>query len=107
MNIQEKPNLRRIRTVPFRMSFPVLPPMPPRKDDQGRESYQLSMLFPAGTDQKPFRAALKEAMIAKFGPDPKQWPRIKQTPDLVIKDFDNYNSTAKTPLGGDWRGWML
>lgn len=105
----DKPNFRRIRTVPFRMSFPVLPPMPPRVDpDSGRQTYQLSMLFPANTDQKPFRDALREAMVVKFGPDPKQWPRnIKQTPDTVLKDFDNYNSTAKTPLSGDWRGWML
>jgi Protein of unknown function (DUF2815) len=103
----EKPNLRRIRTVPFRMSFPVLPPMPPRKDDAGRETYQLSMLYPPGTDQAPFRAALREAMVVKFGPDPKQWPRIKQTPDLVIKDFDEYNRNAKTPLSGDWKGWLL
>jgi hypothetical protein len=103
----EKPNLRRIRTPMFRMSFPTLPPMPPRKDDQGNESFQLSMLFPAETDQAPFRTALKEAMKAKFGPDPTQWPRIKQTPDLVIKDFFEYNRNSKTPLGGDWRGWLL
>jgi hypothetical protein len=103
----EKPNLRRIRTVPFRMSFPVLPPMPPRKDDAGRETYQLSMLYPPGTDQTPFRNALREAMVVKFGPDPKQWPRIKQTPDLVLKDFGEYNRNAKTPLSGNWDSWLL
>ena len=35
-----KPNLRRLRTVPFRMSFPCLPPMEPRVDeDSGRKTY--------------------------------------------------------------------
>jgi hypothetical protein len=105
----KKQNPRRMRTPPFRMSFPTLPPMAPRKDDEsGRETYQLTMLFPAGTDHAPFKKCLKEAMIAKFGPDQKSWPRIKQTPELVLKDFDDYNSNvAKTPLPGNWEGWLM
>jgi Protein of unknown function (DUF2815) len=106
--MEMKPNPRRLRTPPFRLSFPILPPMPPRKDeDTGRETYGITMLFPPKTDMEPFRKALKEAMIAKFGPDQKQWPKIKQTPDLVIKDFGKYNREAKTPLAGDWDGWIM
>lgn len=99
---------RVVKTVPFIMSFPCLPPMDPRKDeDSGRETYQLAMLFPPGTDQAPFRTALRLAMVDKFGADPKQWPRCKQGPDQVLKDFEEYNANAKTPLAGDWKGWLL
>lgn len=89
------------------MSFPVLPPMPARVDeDSKRETYQLAMLFPPGTDQAPFRTALTLAMADKFG-DKSKWPKIKQTPDVVLKDFEEYNTNAKSPLAGDWKGWLL
>jgi Protein of unknown function (DUF2815) len=102
-----KPNLRRLRTVPFRMSFPCLPPMPPREDEEtGRKTYPLTMLFPPGTDQKPFREALRQAMVHKFGPDKTSWPKIKRTVDDVIVDFEQYNEDSKTPLPGNWAGWI-
>ena len=104
MNVQE--NLRRLRTPPFRMSFPVLPPMPPRVDEQsGRKTYGIMMLFPPPFDDKPFRVALTEAMTFKHG-ERKNWPKIKRGPDDVIKDFAKYNREAKTPLAGDWSGWF-
>jgi Protein of unknown function (DUF2815) len=108
MNIEAtKPNLRRIRTLPFRMSFPCLPPMPPRVDpDSGRKTYGVVMLFPPGTDMNPVLTALKEAMIAKFG-EKKNWPKIKRGADEVIRNFAEYNANAKTPLPGDWTGWIM
>jgi hypothetical protein len=99
-----KPNLRRLRTVPFRMSFPCLPPMEPRVDeDSGRKTYQLTMLYPPGTDQHPFREALRQAMVVKFGPERTQWPKVRRTPDDVIVDFEQYNAEAKTPIPGNWK----
>jgi hypothetical protein len=100
-------NPRRIRTVPFRMSFPILPPMPPRIDEaSGRKTYGLMMLFPPPFDQKPYRTALREAMVFKFGSEQRNWPRCKRTPDDVIKDYAEYNANSKSPLQGDWSGWF-
>lgn len=104
-----KPNLRRIRTVPFRLSFPCLPPMNPRVDeDSGRKTYGIVMLFPPPFDDKPYRRAMHEAMVFKHGADKTSWPKIKRTADDVLRDFDHYNSEeAKTPLPGDWKGWVM
>lgn len=104
----ESSPLRIVKTVPFRMSFPVLPPNEAREDeDSGRRTYQLAMLFPPGLVLEPFKVALFHAMADKFGPDPTKWPRVKQTPAHVLKDFEEYNRNSKTPLPGDWKGWTL
>ena len=103
-----KPNLRRLRTVPFRMSFPCLPPMKPREDeDSGRKTYGLVMLFKPPVDKAPFLKALNEAMKHKFGPDTTSWPKIKRKADDVLRDFEEYNAESKSPLAGDWKGWMM
>lgn len=97
---------RIVKTPEFRMSFPNL--LEPRADeDTGRKSYQLSMLFPPKTDLAPFKAALRAAMVEKFGEDTSKWPKCKCTPATVIKDFAAYNAGAKKPLPGDWTGWTL
>jgi hypothetical protein len=99
---------RKIITVPFRMSFPNIPPHGPREDETTkRKTFQLSMLFPPGTSMEPYETALRAAMVEKFGDDPKKWPRCKCTPATVIKDFDEYNANSKTPLPNDWSGWKL
>jgi hypothetical protein len=105
----ETDNPRLVKTAPFRASFPNIPPYPPREDEKTkRRTFGLGgMLFPPGTDMKPYHAALKAAMVAKFGTDTKQWPKIKRKPSDVIKDFASYNADAKTPLKGDWNGWMM
>lgn len=96
----------KVITPPFRMSFPTLPPMPAKKDEQtGRETYPLVMLFPPGTDLEPFRNALKQAVVDKYGPDAKNWPKIKRKASDVLLDFDAYNQDVKRPLPGDWAGW--
>jgi hypothetical protein len=101
-------NLRHMRTPNFRMSFPILPPMEPRRDEQsGRQTYGLMMLFPPPFDRKPFEVALKAAMIVKHGDEPKKWPRMKRNVDDVIQDFEKYNANAKTVLSGNWKGWWF
>jgi Protein of unknown function (DUF2815) len=98
--------IRKVKTPPFRMSFPNI--LEPRTDeDTGRKTYQLSMLFPPGTDLSPFKAAMKAAMEDKFGDDTKKWPKVKHTPADVIKDFGAYNAASNKPLPGDWAGWTL
>jgi len=103
-----KPNLRRLRTPPFRMSFPCLPPMKPREDeDTGRKTYGIVMLFKPPFDKTPFLTALNEAMKHKFGPDTTSWPKIKRSAKDVLRDFEEYNHDAKSPLPGDWKGWVM
>lgn len=100
---------RKVRTPPFRLSFPwILTPKEDKGDDgKPKKTYQLSMLLPPGADLKPFKAALRAAMAEKFGDDSKKWPNLRHKPDDVIRDFGQYNAGAKKPLAGDWTGWTL
>jgi hypothetical protein len=104
----EKPNPRKLKTVPFRMSFPFL--LEPKEEEENgvvKRSYQLSMLFPPGTDKAPFNAALKAAMVEKHGEDKSKWPKLKRGPSDVLRDFGEYNSERDKPLPGDWTGWLM
>lgn len=104
--MSEKENLRKVKTDPFRMSFPFL--LETREDkDTGRKSYQLSMLLPPDVKTDRYRAALREAMVTKFGDDQKKWPKLARGPDDVIRDFGEYNAGTEKPLAGDWKGWTL
>lgn len=97
----------KVITPPFRLSFPTLPPMSPKKDEQtGRETYPIVMLLPPGTDLAPFHGALKQAVVDKYGPDVKNWPRIKRKASDVVLKFDEYNEQSRKPLPGDWTGWF-
>jgi hypothetical protein len=80
----------------------------PREDeDTKRKSYQLTMLFPPGTDLAPFKKALMAAMAEKFGADQSKWPKIGHGSKDVLKDFAAYNAERKKPLPGDWTGWLM
>lgn len=105
----DKPNPRKVKTSPFRMSYPAILKPRENKDDDGKvtKKYELSLLLPPGTDLKPYEAALKAAMTAKFGEDTKVWPRLRHKPVAVLKDFEAFNAEAKSPLPGDWKGWTL
>jgi hypothetical protein len=108
MSETTKPDARTVHTVAFRMSFPTLPPMAPKKDEAtGRETFGVVMLLPPGTDLAPYKAALKAAMVEKFGPNTAQWPKVKRKPDDVVKDFAAYNAESNKPLAGDWAGWTM
>lgn len=96
---------RKVKTTPFRMSFPNV--LKPRKNDEGTERFELSMLFPPGTDHKPLMAAMEAAMVDKYGTDKAKWPKLKRGPKDVIRDFGEYNSNADKALPGDWTGWTM
>jgi Protein of unknown function (DUF2815) len=103
---EKKENLKRVKTTPFRMSFPAL--LEPRKNDEGKESFELTMLFPPGEfDKAPYMRAFRAAMTEKYGDDVSKWPKLKRKPDDVLRDFAEYNSNANKPLAGDWSGWTL
>lgn len=101
---------RRVKTVPFRMSFPALLKPRANEDDDGKatERYELTMLFPPGTFNKaPFYSAFTAAMIQEHGSDKSKWPKLKRKPDDVMRDFAEYNSEANKPLAGNWAGWTM
>jgi len=98
-----------VKTTEFRMSFPSLIKPRQRKNDNGAvsERYELTMLFPPGTNLTPLKAALRAAMVAKYGDDTKKWPRLKHGPAEVIRDFEAYNNNSDKPIAGDWKGWTI
>jgi hypothetical protein len=102
----EATNPRKIKTPPFRMSFPSL--LEPREDEETkRKTYQLNMFLPPGVDLSPFKAALVAAMEAEHGTDKSKWPKLKRGPAEVIRDFAAYNADRDKPLAGEWAGWTL
>jgi hypothetical protein len=106
--MSEKPNPRKFKTGYFRMSFPAL--LKPRKNDEGNERFELTMLFPPGefeATRKAAMAAMTAAMTEKYGDDKSKWPKLKRKPTDVIRDFDEYNSESNKPLKGDWKGWTM
>jgi hypothetical protein len=97
---------RRIKTDFFRMSFPSI--VTTRTGDDGKERYELTMLFPPGKFNKAvYMAAFEAAMSEKYGADKSKWPKLKHKPSDVIRDFAEYNSAANKPLAGDWTGWTM
>lgn len=63
----------------FRVSFPALFEKKLNKLNNKME-YGVVALFPKGTDFTAMKAAAKEAAIAKWGPDPKKWPKFTYNP---------------------------
>jgi hypothetical protein len=109
LTTENTPNPRKLRTDAFRMSFPNILTVRVNKDDDGKETrrFELTMLFPPGTNMKPYEDALYAAMVDKHGADPKAWPKLKRGKNEVIQDFAEYNSGVDKPLPGDWTGWKM
>jgi hypothetical protein len=103
-----KKDPRKILTPPFRMNFPVIPPMEPQAmPGSTKKKYGLSMLFSPTVDMRDFKSALTAALSMKFGPVVTDWPRLKRGVKDIIRDFEEYNAETKTPLEGDWTGWHM
>ncbi len=111
MSEDNKPNLRKFRSEPFRMSFPSLPPGKPRKNDKsGKEQFEITALCPPHTaeiERKKAMKAFEAAMSEKFGSDKSKWPKLKRKPADVLRDFEEYNADGEKPLPGDWKGWLM
>lgn len=60
-------NARELVTPPVRLAFPALFKPKPRFQGSDRETYQAVLLLPPDTDMAPFVAAMKAAMVEKFG----------------------------------------
>jgi hypothetical protein len=67
-------------TPPGRLSFPSL--FQPGKKPDGTSSgkYELTLIFPKGTDLTKLKALLRNAVEAKWGKNSAEWPSGLQTP---------------------------
>lgn len=68
----------RIITPPFRASYANI--VKPRRTPSGDMKYQISMIFPKGTDLTAMKTAAKEAAQEKWGPDASKWPKNLRLP---------------------------
>jgi hypothetical protein len=76
-----------VKTPEFRVSYPNVFKTK-HNDLSGKDEYTLDALFPKDTtDLKPFKAAIKEAIIAKWGSLEKS-PMKKPSFKMPIKDGD-------------------
>ena len=99
-----------VQTPKFRVSFPAVfePKLPPGKTDPKDAKFSICMLYKiaevAGdteldkkniVDIEPVKAAIRQVMINKFGPNKDQWPKNYKNPlrsgmEDAKKDQDGY-----------------
>jgi len=85
-------NPRVVITGDVRLAFPSVFKKRPRPGDDGKESYQCTLLFPPDYDLTPLKKAMKAAVIKKFGDKP-----VKLAPDRIglrdatEKDWDGFD----------------
>ena len=68
-----------LMTPEFRVAYANV--FKPRKNDlSGEDEYSINMLFAPGADLTALKAAAREALVKKFGPDPSKWPTGLRNP---------------------------
>lgn len=63
-----------IITPEFRVSFPAVFEAK-HNDMSGQNEFSVQALFPKGADLSKLKVAAKAAIVKKWGPDEKKWPR--------------------------------
>ena len=71
--------MSKVNTPEFRVAFPQVF-RPKRNDLNGKDEFSLVALFPKGADLTPLKEAAETAMIKKWGPDQKKWPKPLRSP---------------------------
>lgn len=90
--------LARVLTPEFRVSYPhVFKAQAIKPTDKPK--YSITMLFSKDSDLGPIKEALKQAKIAKFGPDKSQWPEELESP---VVDGDAPKHADKEGYKGHW-----
>lgn len=68
-----------IMTPKFRVFYPNV--FKAKKNDlSGKDEFSLMTVFPKGADLSALHKAAEEALIEKFGPDKKKWPKNLKNP---------------------------
>lgn len=89
-----------IITAEFRASYPNVF-VPKLNKLSGKEEYNLVALFPEKANLDNLKAATKEAIEKKWGPDPKKWPKKLRSPfrDQAEREKELEDGTKVMPDG--------
>lgn len=90
-----KKDAKQVLTPEFRVSFPAV--FQPKAAAEGQEpKYSIVMLFPKTTDLTPLKAAVRAAIVEKWGADQAKWPKGLRLPfrDGSEKDYEGYENVT-------------
>ena len=91
----DQKNSGNVMTPRFRVSFPNVF-RPGKVMEQGQTpKFNVTMLFPKGTDLTPLKNAVIECLTEQFGPDRTKWPKVRVPfRDQGEKTFEGYEAGA-------------
>lgn len=89
----------RLLTPQFRVSFPHVFKPSVMKGTNNPPKYSVTMLFPKDSNIKPLQEVIKQAKIAKFGPNKNDWPEGIASP---VDDGDDPKHAKKEGYAGHW-----
>ncbi len=99
MATNDNKELCRITTPEFRVSFPHVFKPSVMKGTTNAPKYSVTMLFPKNSNIKPLQEVIKQAKIAKFGPDKTEWPDDMRSP---VDDGDSPGNAKREGYAGCW-----
>lgn len=89
-----------VTTPMFRVSYPQV--FEAKLNELSKKAeYSVVALFPKGTDLSGLEKAAKEAMVKRWGVDPKKWPKNRRSPfrDQVEREKENDEGLKYLPDG--------
>ena len=89
--------LARVLTPEFRASYPHL--FKAQAIQGSKPKYSVTMLFPKNADLSSIKEAIKQAKIAKWGPNKRDWPTDLMSP---VSDGDSPKYADKDGYKGHW-----
>lgn len=99
MEKSDNKELCRITTPEFRVSFPHVFKPSVMKGTNNAPKYSVTMLFPKNSDIKPLQEVMRQAKIAKFGPNKAEWPANIASP---VTDGDDPKHSKREGYEGHW-----
>jgi hypothetical protein len=97
-----------VTTPKFRVSYPNV--FKAKKNDlNGQEEFSLVALFPKGADLSALKKAAQEAVVEKWGSDPKKHPKNLRSPfrKHEEKQYENDSGQTVYPPGMEEGGIFL
>lgn len=95
-----------IKLGPGRLAFMSV--FEKRKNEDGAERYEATILLPPGFDTKPLLKALTAVALEEFGPE-DDWPEKMRRPEDVVRTLKKPQLSGKSglPLAGFDAGWTV
>lgn len=81
-----------VRTLDVRLSFPALDKKKPNGPGSDKSSFQATLLLPPGTDLAPYKAAIKAAILKKWGKLEVKGMRPVPMHKAETKDYAGYEA---------------